>query len=121
MAAFTNNAVSTSQTVTLAKLDLSTGPHTLEFTGKGQFLTILNGESSASLVVTLDGQNVGNVDVPGQGEVDNSAGKQFTVAAGASLAINLYAFRNFLGNAGNTVDVTITGATAGNSFGTVTV
>lgn len=120
MAAFTVTNPKNARETTVTKLDLSTGPHTFTYNRDGAVLYLLNGEASAALSVVIDGQNVGNVIVPGQGQVNNAAGVTVAVANGALVAVDLDRYRNFMGAAGNTVDVTITGATTGNSFGWIT-
>ena len=120
MALFEENKPRLVAETTLSRLDLSTGPHTLVFNASGQVLTITNGEASADVVVTLDGQGVTTADLPGYGVVTASAGLAVTVAAGASKSIDLNRRSVYMGPPGNTVDVTITGATTGKSFGELT-
>lgn len=116
MATFTLNRFSSDITA-ISKLDLSDGPHDFSFGNDNRKLVIDNGESSASITVNLSGENVAVVDIPTLGNTDLSAGLDVVVAAGETHVVDLNEVRSYLGQNGNTVDVTVTGATTGNSFG----
>ena len=118
MATFTTNEpLSGTAQGTITKLDLSTGPHDFSFDPFQTVFYVENGEASADVVVTLSGMGVTNVECPGLGTIDASAGYVMTVSAGDTEYLNLNDRRAYFGAENNTVDVTITGATTGNSFG----
>lgn len=101
----------------IEKLDLSTGPHEFTFRNFEQVLYVENGESSASVILTITGTGIAAFECPGFGSVDPTSGYMMTVPAGMTDGLNLSRIYRYLGEDGNTVNVSITGATTGNSFG----
>ncbi len=116
MAVFTVNTPTTDST-DIVKLDLSIEPHTFTFRNHNQFLVIENGESSAAVVTSTSGDGVTTFACPGAGEIDLSGGYAASTPSGATEIINTPDIRHYLGDQGNEVTVTTTGATTGNSFG----
>lgn len=116
MSTFTSNkplsAVTTDITANI--LDLNAGPH--DFVNKNfkQVLWVENNEA-VPLTITLLGSGVTAITSPGVGsfsvaDVDNN---DIVVAAGATVSININRLSSYMGDPGNTVDVTISGSTAG--------
>lgn len=108
MANFTVNTLG-GQEINLAKLDLSAGPHELNY--NSGYVLYVDNKDAGSVTVNLLGDGVTNHECQGYGEIDVSAGFDFVVAAGETKALRLIAASAFMGPAGNTVAVTITGAT----------
>lgn len=92
-----------STAVTVTTLDAS---DTLVFNTKGQRLTFTNPTGGAITANLLGAGVSGTKQCFGGGEVDLSVGFDMPVAAGATVAINLLDIRDFLGSAGNTVNIT---------------
>ena len=109
MAAFTLNTTNDAEN-TISSLDLSAGPHTLTY-NQGYILYLQNGEG-ADITVNLLGDGVTTGECPGYGSIDLSAGKDIVVPAGDTVAVRLQSYSKFRGGAGNTSNVTITGATS---------
>lgn len=101
----------------IEKLDLSDAPHDFTFRNFEQVLYVENGEASASVILTITGMNIAAFECPGFGSVDPTGGYMMTVPAGMTDGLNLSRIYRYLGDDGNTVNVTVTGATTGNSFG----
>lgn len=113
MADFVQNTPFTAEftDITANILDLNDGPHSFVFTDYRQTLTIENNEA-VPLTVNLHGDGVTTHTCPGVGVEDVSAGKDFTVAIGATVIIEPKKISGYLGDSGNTVTVTVTGSTA---------
>ncbi len=116
MAVFTVNTPSSDSTE-VVKLDLSIEAHTFTFKNYNQFLVIENGEASAAVATSTSCEGVTTFNCPGSGSIDLSAGFPASTPADGTEYINTSAIRHYLGAEGNTVTVTTTGATTGNSFG----
>lgn len=108
MADFTVNTLSGQET-NLVKLDLSAGPHALNY--NNSYVLYVDNKDAGNVTVNLLGDGVTNHDCQGYGEIDVSAGFNFVVAAGETKALRLTAVSAFMGATGNSVAVTITGAT----------
>ena len=112
MAAFVANKPLDSETTNLTAniLDLGAGPHSLTFRNYKQVLTIDNGDAG-SITVNLLGDGVTSAQCPGIGIIDLSAGKDFVVASGDTITVNIPRVGEYMGSDGNNVAVTISGAT----------
>lgn len=116
MATFAVNSPDTAAITTINKLDLSTGPHDFIYNQFEQALYLQNGETG-DITVTVDGDGVTTVPCPGYGNIDTSAGLEIIIPAGEVVALTTRLRSAYMGAHRNTVTVTITGATTGNSFG----
>lgn len=117
MATFTVNTTTAAETV-MDKLDLSTGPHDFSY-GTNMVMYIQNDEAGA-ITVNFSGDGVTTFNCPGYADdIDVSAGDDVLIAAGDTLAYNVTARGAYMGAYGNSVTVTITGA-SGSSFGYLT-
>ena len=117
MSYFTANTTLSSAQTTIQKLDLATGPHTFAYNKSAQVIYFYNGETAGDITVNLLGSLVTSFVSPQYGEIDVSAGLSITIPNGEIVALHTFKRASYLGDDGNTVDVTITGATAGKSFG----
>lgn len=117
MADFTDNNPLTNAQTTIQKLDLSTGPHAFTYDKSAQVIYFYNGEASGDLTINLLGNGVTSFVSPQYGTIDVSAGLSITVPNGEIVSLYTFKRASYLGDNGNTVNVTVTGATAGKSFG----
>ena len=97
------------------KLDLSGGPHTFTYNPFKQVLYVENNESG-DITVNLLGDSVTSYDCPKYGTIDVSGGYDWVVP-NTNSEESLYTITKqaYLGDSGNEVTMTITGAT-GSSF-----
>lgn len=117
MALIPTNAASDAAEVTISKLDLTTDSNTNTFVfAENTFLYLQNGETSAALTVNISGDSVTTFDPRYVDPVDVSGGDNVSVPNGDIVKVRLSRKRGYTGEAGTTVTVTTTGATAGNSF-----
>lgn len=103
------DAVAVEPTVTTLE-----GADTLSYLGKKkkQLLEVANA-TGGSLTITLLGDAASAFSVPGYGEVDPTAGYQFTVADGETFSVLLSGVDKFINDADGSISVTGgTGATA---------
>jgi len=114
MAIFTANKplLAEETNITSNILDLNAAPHEFAFSNPKQTLTIENNEA-VSLTINLLGNGQTSINCVGYGAVSVSAGKDYVIAAGDTVVINTSLISGYLGAKGNTVDVTVTGSTAG--------
>jgi len=112
MALFTvNRPLDSGETdLTVNILDLNAAPHALAFKSTRQTLTIENNEVGA-ITVNLLGDGQTSINCPGYGAIDVSGGKDFVVAAGATVVVNTNVISGYLGANGNNVVVAVTGST----------
>lgn len=76
---------------------LTTGADTLEYKASVKQVLYIQNESASPANITIDGDTVTTVNLPGQGALtDNSAGYVIAVAAGATRAVELVKIKNFL-------------------------
>lgn len=115
MAAIPVNTPKTAAETVISKLDLNAGPHTFTYSGFSQYLSIDNGEAG-SVTVNILGDGVTVATCAGLDPIDVSAGYDFVIATGTEEKLQLTTRSGYLGGNGNSVDVTVTGAT-GLSFG----
>lgn len=108
MADFTVNTLGGQET-NLVKLDLSAGPHALNY--NNSYVLYVDNKDGGNVTVNLLGNGVASHNCSGYGDIDVSAGFDFVVAAGETKALRLTSVSAFMGAAGNAVAVTITGAT----------
>ena len=117
MATFTVNTTTAAETV-MSKLDLSAGPH--NFTYDTNLVMYIQNDEAGPITVNFSGDGVTVFNCPGyDNDIDVSAGNDVVVASGDTLAYNVTARRAYMGDYGNNVTVTITGA-SGSSFGYLT-
>jgi len=95
----------------ITKVDLSVGPHTFTYSSFKQCLYVENGEIS-DVTVNITGDGVITHKCPEYGDIDVSAGFDWVVT-NANNEESLYTLSKgaFLGENGNTVTITATGAT----------
>ena len=105
--------------VSVSKLDLNAGPHSFSFNTGEQILHIDNGEVG-NLTVNLSGDGVTTVKVRGLEDQNLASGYDMVVPTVVQRSIVTTDRRAYLGNSGNNVTVTVTGAT-GLSFAWLTV
>lgn len=112
-----NKPLSAAET-TITKLDLSGGPHAFTFVNHRQVLNIENGEvGSVTVNILGDGVTVSNC--PGLDPKDLSGGYDFVIPAGDDRTLHTTTRSQYLGADGNSVVVTVTGAT-GSAFAWIT-
>ncbi len=105
------NALTTDITANI--LDLNDGPHTFIWKGHKQVLNIENNEA-VPLTITVLGQGELTTPTPGLGVVTlaDVGNNSIVIATGATATINVDIINSYMGDTGNTVDITITGSTA---------
>ena len=111
MATFTQNKNADTES-TLVKVDLANdgGIHDLIYKASGE-LYIDNSDGGA-VTVNLLGDGQTTFACSGIGDLDVSAGIDVSVAAGDTVNVKLSKYKGYLGAEGNSVTVTVTGATA---------
>lgn len=108
----------TASEVAVSKLDLNSGPHSFAYNRVGQVLHIDNGEAG-NLTVNISGDGVTNVPVRGLEDQTLTSGYDIVVPTLEQRPVLTSDRDKYLGNTGNNVVVTVTGAT-GLSFAWIT-
>lgn len=104
--------------VAVTKLDLNAGPHSFAYNKNEQVLHIDNGEV-APVTVNISGDGVTNVPIKGLEDQTLTAGYDIVVPNGEQRPLVTSEREKYLGNDGNNVVATVTGAT-GLSFAWLT-
>lgn len=101
----------TATEVAVSKLDASTGPHSFAYNRNNQVLHIDNGDVG-SVTVNVSGDSVTSVPVRGLEDQALGSGYDIVVGVGDQVPVVTSDREKYLGNTGNNVTVTITGATS---------
>lgn len=101
----------TASETAVSVLDLSGGPHAFTYDVAGEQTLYIDNQEAGSLTVNVLGDSVVSFPCEGIEDIDVSGGYDFVVATGVLSFMVTKERSGYLGDSGNAVVVTITGAT----------
>lgn len=101
----------TASETTVSVLDLDSGPHAFVYDVAGEQTLYVDNQEAGNLTVNLLGDAVVSFPCEGIEDIDVSGGYDFVLATGILSFMVLKERAGYLGDSGNSVVVTVTGAT----------